>query len=423
MSQPGSIPTPANLPQRRGTVGHRHLVSCGALAALLALLLLPSAARTEAPLYTDLTDRFGVGLQPKFGLITDFDIASLHIGWYSDWRTQLHPLRPAGIEYAQLIWVDRASFFPPLGQLGPTVDANPGCLWIIGNEPECVYQGKATPEEYATVYHDLYTFIKARDPSAQVAIGGVVQPTPLRLEWLDRALNHYQTTHGRPMPVDVWNIHIQILQEKRNSWGSEIPVGLTETQGRLYGLNDNDNIDIFRELVVEFRTWMRDRGLQNKPLIISEYGVLFPPEYGYTPERVSAYMSASFDYLLSARDPNLGYPADENRLVQRWLWYSLNEQPYNLSTGQGFNGALYDYRYPTYPGVLTSVGINFRSYMAALLTVTPTQTATPPPAAQQFYLPVVTRSQAQAPQKTRDGAPAHSRQQAQLTIGPGDTRC
>ena len=387
-----SSPTSPNPLHRPCGVDSKQAFCCGALAVLLALVLLPAVARTDAPLYADPTARFGVGLQPKFGLITDFDVASLHIGWYSDWKTQLQPLRPAGIEYAQLIWVDRGTFFPPLDQLGPIIDANPGYLWIIGNEPECLYQGKATPEQYAIVYHDLYAFIKARDPSAQVAIGGVVQPTPLRLLWLDRALNHYQTTYGQPMPVDVWNIHLQILQELKNSWGCEIPVGLAQTQGRLYGIQDNDNINIFQQLVVEFRTWMRDRGQRDKPLIISEYGVLFPPEYNYTPERVNAFMNASFDYLLSARDLNLGYPADENRLVQRWLWYSLNEQPYNLSTGEGFNGALFDYRYPLYPGVITPAGISFTSYMAALLTATQTPTATPLPAAQRLYLPVLARN-------------------------------
>jgi len=84
---------------------------------------------------------------------------------------------------------------------------------MSGNEPECIWQGNSTPEQYADVYHQLYTFIKARNPTARVAIGGVVEPTPLRLEWLDRVLDHYQTTYGETIPVDVWNIHLHSLQE------------------------------------------------------------------------------------------------------------------------------------------------------------------------------------------------------------------
>ncbi|MBC7234017.1 MAG: hypothetical protein H5T68_12340 [Chloroflexi bacterium] len=338
---------------------------CGLLLCLT--LALPSAAQSPScPLPTW---RFGVDMNEYLGQITDYDVAALHIGWYSDWRSRLNPARPGGIEYAQLLWVFYGSG-PSLESLGPEVDANPGSLWMIGNEPECTYGpggGNNTPEQYADVYHQLYHFIKSRDPTAQIAIGGVVQPTPLRLKWLDLLLDYYQATYDEPMPVDVWNIHNVILQELQGDWGCGIPRGLTETQGRLYGIADNDNIEIFKQHIVDFRTWMRDRGQRDKPLIISEYGVVMPAEYGFPPERVNAYMNATFDYLLTARDDNLGYPADENRLVQRWLWFSLNEQPFHHETGMGFNGALFDYRYPRYPGVMTPMGLNFQRYTDALL--------------------------------------------------------
>jgi hypothetical protein len=186
------------------------------------------------------------------------------------------------------------------------------------------------------------------------------------LEWLDRLLSHYQSTYGQPMPVDVWNIHNMILPEVRGGWGCEIPRGLSADSGRLYTVDDNDNMDYFVQQIVDFRTWMRDRGERDKPLIISEFGVLMPAEYSFPAERVNAFMNATFDYLLTATDEQIGYPADENRLVQRWLWYSLNDQPWNPETGAGFNGALFDHRYPTYPGVLTVFGHNFKQYTDAL---------------------------------------------------------
>ncbi|MBM4430623.1 MAG: DNRLRE domain-containing protein, partial [Chloroflexi bacterium] len=331
--------------------------------AMLALLL-PVTSRGQGPLYALPTDRFGVGVASSNGTIGLYDVAPLRIGWYSDWRTQLDPPRPYGLDYVHLIWVYAGAFSPSLDQLGPIIDANPGSLWLIGNEPECIYQGNSTPQQYADVYKELYDFIKGRDASAQVAIGGVVEPTPLRLKWLDLVLGHYQATYGQPMPVDVWNIHMQILREKRGSYGCDIPAGLTEGSGRLYDWTQNADIGIFRQLVEEFRTWMKQKGFQNKPLIISEYGVLYPPEYGYTPAVVNAFMNATFDYLLTAIDANLGYPADGYRLVQRWLWYSLNEQPYDLSTGKGFNGGLFDH---TDYARITSMGRNFRWYTGNLL--------------------------------------------------------
>ena len=49
---------------------------------------------------------------------------------------------------------------------------------------------------------------------------------------------------------------------------------------------------------------------------------------GFSPEKVAEYMRQSFDLLLNARDPEIGYPADDNRLVQRLLWYSLSDTNY-----------------------------------------------------------------------------------------------
>jgi hypothetical protein len=307
-----------------------------------------------------------VGVRQEFGPITRFDVGSLHIGWYLDWGVRYSPERPGGIEYAQLVWISEGRSTVPPGDLRAIVRANPGALWIIGNEPECVNQGNSTPAQYATVYHELHTLIKSQDPSAQVAIGGVVQPTPLRLNWLDQVLDFYLATFGQPMPVDVWNIHNMILPEARDQWGCDIPRGLDEVEGRLYAVEDNDSLEYFVQHVEDFCRWMRDRGQRDKPLIISEYGVLMPAEYGFSADRVNRYMNATFDYLLAARDDELGCPCDENRLVQRWLWYSLNDRPWDPESGEGFNGALFDIRHLKHPGVLTAHGENLKRYTATL---------------------------------------------------------
>ena len=343
----------------------RILPLCLLVGIAPALLPCP-AAQAEGPLYPNPLDRFGVGVLQAFGPITNFDVGSLHIGWYLDWGVRYAPARPGGIEYAQLVWISEGRSTVAIGDLRVIVRANPGALWIIGNEPECVNQGNSTPEQYAELYHELYTLIKAQDPNARIAIGGVVQPTPLRLKWLDKVLEHYLTAFGRPMPVDVWNMHNMILPEVKGEWGCGIPRGLDEAEGRLYTVEDNDSLDRFVQHVLDFRLWMRDHGQRDKPLIISEYGVLMPVEYGLTADRVNRYMNATFDYLLAARDDELGYPADENRLAQRWLWYSLNDRPWDPASGEGYNGALFDYRDQDYPSTLTAHGQNWKRYTASL---------------------------------------------------------
>jgi len=376
-------------------------VLLGASAVVLVLLLLgrlddgvtvhaavPEPTPFTAEYYAANNERFGVGLcrgvtvcdggVSRQALITDYDVGGLHIGWYCDWWTNPEPPSPGAIKYAQVLLV-RASVYPTNTLcITGTVAANRGALWIIGNEPEAKYkQGNRTPEEYAGIYNYLYYLIKGLDPTAWIAIGGVVEPTPLRLEWLDLVLDDYQSRFGEPMPVDVWNIHVQILQEKAPEnpgdvpWGAEIPAGLEASQGRMYTLLDNADPDIFKTLVTEFRQWMKAKGFQDKPLIISEYGVLMPSTYvapdgqeGTGDHLVITFMRESFDFLLNKKDPDLGYPEDEDRLVQQWLWYSLNSPPNDPATGKGFNGALFSHEHPAQ---ITKFGSAFRAYMHVLL--------------------------------------------------------
>ena len=92
------------------------------------------------------------------------------------------------------------------------------------------------------------------------------------------------------------------------------------------------------EQVRAMRRWMAEHGQREKPLWITEYGILFPGEYGYPPARVIDFLRGSFDLFLALRDPELGYGADDDRLVQRWNWYSARDSRYragNLFTDWG----------------------------------------------------------------------------------------
>ena len=226
------------------------------------------------------------------------------------------------------------------------------------------------PESYAAAYHDVYTFIKAADPAARVGPGGVIEPTPLRLQYLDMVLASYQTLYGVDLPADFWATHVQILQERRGDWGAGIPQGINEDSGRTYTIQDNADPAVFEQMIRDLRGWMAQRGMRDKPLIVSEYGVLMPSLYlCYCSDRAIgdqmaiAFMEHTFGFLLSARDDRLGYPADENRLVQRWSWYSLNEKPYDVEPwGEGYNGGLFDWRIRQFPGALTAFGRAFAAY-------------------------------------------------------------
>lgn len=241
-------------------------------------------------------------------------------------------------------------------QIELTLAANPGSYWLIGNEPDVLWQDNVTPQRYAELYHEIYYFIKERDADAKVVIGGVSQPTPLRRAYLDIILETYQANYGEKMPIDIWNVHAFTLREERGSWGVDIPPGFDVDTGELYEIEDHDDLEIMRQNLIDFRAWMADHGYQDKPLVVSEYGILMPPDYGFPLEVVGDFLTGSFDLFLTEQNET-GYPADDNHLVQWWFWYSVYD-------GELYpTGNLYDV--PT--GELTPLGDIWNAYIAELL--------------------------------------------------------
>jgi hypothetical protein len=287
------------------------------------------------------------------------NIVQLRVGWYVDYRARLDPPTPNGIQYKPII---KVGDYPNLNEAAilAAVAAHPGNTWFIGNEPDRRYvQDDLEPHEYAAAYHYLYHLIKNADPTAQIVAGNIVQPTPVRLYYLDLILQSYRQQFGVAMPVDIWGIHNFILNERScelsgfdDCWGAEIPPGINWIDGQRIGINDNDRFDLFEAGIVRFRQWMKSRGYGGLPLYLSEYGILMPADYGFTPARVNAFMSQTFDYLLTASHPQLGDPNDDYRLVQRLSWYS--------DIDKEFNGWLYDRDL----GQLSAVGQNYANYTA-----------------------------------------------------------
>ena len=299
------------------------------------------------------SERARVGAALALGKFSDYDWGGAVPGWYLNWSVDPQPV--SGARFAQMVRVREDGFYPALETIRLAAQANPGSLWLIGHEPDVKWQDNVTPERYAAVYGELHAAIKAADPTAQVAIGGVSQPTPLRMAYLDRVLDAYRAQFGAEMPVDVWNVHAFILREERDSWGVDIPPGMDVAQGQLYEIVDHNDMTIFRQQIIDFRRWMAERGLRDKPLIVTEYSILMPASYGFPPEVVSGFLVDTFDFFLTARDPELGYPDDDNRLVQAFNWFSIAYDVYPTSN-------LFD---PETHKV-TPVGETFKAYVSGL---------------------------------------------------------
>ena len=362
----------------------------GLLLGLLVVLLPglvglgPAQAESQQPplnfVCTD-SDRFGVwhslDLLPG---IEAYDVGQLHAGWWNYRTVVENPSHPADMRFVQLVRIaqgepppdvdaacfdaDRPHTCPTWDEVGTIAQLNPGSLWLIGNEPD--RQDYVEADRYAEIYHDFYTFLKAEDPTCQVGIGGVVQPTPIRLEYLDEILQAYQAQYGEPMPVDVWNIHNYVLREKRwyegcpDCWGCDVPPGSPHDSGMLYGIQDHDDLGYWTGHLTAMREWMEVKGYRDRPLIVSEFGILMPEFYGYDYARVRKFMLATFEWMMTASDPNIGYPADGNRLVQAWSWYGLAESSLG---GWPLLSHLFD------PDTLaiTPLGVEFGAFTAPLI--------------------------------------------------------
>lgn len=354
-------------------------------------------------------------LSPRIGFGTSSnpvtqvgDIRLLNAGWYVDWLVNSNPVHPAGMEYVPMVrvhqklacpysttadrekcpYLNEYEYSPGADAITAFAQANPGSTWLLGNEMDRVdwpggQQDEMQPTLYPVFYKEVYDIIKAADPTAKVAIGGVIQASPLRLQYLTTIWDTYKQLYGVEMPVDVWNVHnfvnAEFCQYEEREGGEElicyggaVPPGSDTLIGAYYG-EDWKHIDrvTFDLQIRAMRQWMKERGQQEKPLIVTEYGVLYEklecPQRSpdgscadpnwvdlENPQVIHDFMIWTFDYFADTRDCSIGYTADDCRLVQRWAWFSLEDVDWNFN----IHGALFDRNTQQ----ITAAGERFRQY-------------------------------------------------------------
>lgn len=359
----------------------KRLVTLFASAAMILNLGLVKTVEgdTLEPAYYQPVERFGITAPLGF---SGYDIESINVRAALDWGADSTFPLPPDVEYIHVLRVRNDLYDGVLASLATLIPANPGEVWIIGNEPDTTFgdQDNLFPEIYAARFYEIATTIRVLDPTAKIVFGSIVQPTPIRLHYLDLALNELANLSGSQENalalIDIWCIHAFILNEQvddpENYWGTGLPPGYQTDWGEPLiilihsEISETYSIDKFMGFVEQFRIWMASKEEQNKPLWITEYGSLFPtreiPPPGYpgwpnTQDTIN-YMTDTFNYLLSATDSSTGFPVDANHLVQRWFWYSLNDHLDN------FGGSLFD---PDNNKEITMVGEAFRDYTYRLI--------------------------------------------------------
>ena len=301
--------------------------------------------------------------------MTGYDLSLLGVGTYLDWGNKNKNNEvAANIQYIRVVNVDDASYASNLNALPTKLATYPGSVWIIGNEPdsEVTFQDHISAETYAERFYAMAMLIRANDPSAKIGFGSVIQPTPVRLYYLDKAiarLTQLAGTRANALAlIDIYSIHAFILNEEPMydsggnviSWGAGVPVGYNSSWPAYQVINGSQTYDInlFKSRVTAFRQWMKGYGEQSKPLWITEYGSLLPTWLNVSELTSATFMEQTFDFMLSTKDPVLGDINDDYRLVQKWYWYSLNDYV------DHFGGSLYN----PLTHQLTTVGDHFINY-------------------------------------------------------------
>lgn len=375
-----------------------HTLASGAESDRLSVAAVPAGQdagpQAEEDTLAATNCRYGVGYLPDLPTSLSW-IPTLDAGWFINFSASTYGQDVRSASFAPVIRLrqvqlpggirtDNYTVTPPLTYsyrdengtlrdgLGTLISQNRGHYWLVGNEVDVnnPVQDNTMPQVYARAYHEVYNYIKKADPTAKVAIAGLSMMTPGRLNYLSIVWDTYQSLYGEPMPVDIWNMHLYVLEERNpaepnNEYGDgKIALGTDPALAKwssqgfadrcpaagdasadprpdVHCRSEHDSVRIFRDQVTAMRQWMKDHGQQNKPLIISEFGLLYPyireangqyflrDEHGrpFDPTRVTNYLRSTITFLETAKDPNLGYPADGNRLVQQWLWYSLATGP------------------------------------------------------------------------------------------------
>lgn len=320
------------------------------LSALIAMLLIAQ------PAFAGDRWRFGFGANRK--LVDYPDWPTLGASWFHIWGSYpsynvsgltFYPMVAAygdlmgdeTLESLQQRYNWKPQYYPP------------GTVWIISNELQydifCTKNGvplnpcrAITPTEYAEKfkkYYDIIRQLQPYGPTYKFAIGFInAIAEPDRPYTLADVLDAYKARWGVDMPVDVFNLHA-------------------------YGFGRSIDFDYcFVPTITTYRQVMADKGYRDKPLIITEVGVL---EGVYVPtvpqDYVLNFMVQAFDWLRTARSETTGMPSDDNRLVQRWAWFALTSW-HPSDDHKWRKTALFDIDTKQ----ITVVGEQYRAYLQSL---------------------------------------------------------
>lgn len=255
----------------------------------MPLLESDPGAAAEQPALSAPAARFGVtALHPD-----RVDLGRSGASWYLNWRSD--PTPGVELEFVPIVCAfneDRTMSPAQLEALRAKAPQYPkGTLFVIGSEighpPQ---RDRRSAEQYPRDFGECRDVLLGADRSFQISTGPVILAAKADyvgasngLEYLDQVLQAWQARHGEPLPADFIGATAHVLE------------------------GDGVDLDVFADQIGRFRRFLYDRGLAERRVLITEYGVAIG---GADAEKRLAYMAATTRLLASARDEVVGCPAD-----------------------------------------------------------------------------------------------------------------
>jgi len=263
---------------------------------------LPFRASTPKPMPR------GFGAAIGYGLGGAAELDQLGSVWYVD-----YDFRGAVLDrHPRLFLVEARA---DLNQAFAIAKVQRGEWWQFGNEPNDPNQDNLSPAEYARRYREFYFGLKRADPSARVIAAGIADAD---WSWADAFRENYRAAFGRNPSIDGWSVHNYLLDH----------------------CEDATDAEKFKERLTAFRAWMARVGDADKPLLLTEYGVLYGNGCcecpAIAPDAVVDFMQRTTRWM------------NESRPAQSWAWFAVR-------TAGRFNGDLFDER-----GSITKFGLAYR---------------------------------------------------------------
>jgi hypothetical protein len=267
------------------------VVRLSRLLGTLAVLLISCGCAVRRSPPALFSTPFGVGLGDA--PLTAEQLDALGPVWYMDWGWSSPTL--AGHERLYVIWCDEVKSDD--SRILTAMQASGASWWALGNEPNDPNQDYCPPEEYAELYH-IYEGWAAKAPRCGILPAGIADAD---WQWAQAFRQAYRQKYGRYPRTDGWNIHNYILQP---------------------GLDPYDVAEFGRRILA-FRRWMESIGDADKPLFLTEFGVLYgsgccerPLD---PPEKLDRFMHDAVQWL------------QESGMVSGWAWFATYTKVYNGS--------------------------------------------------------------------------------------------